>query len=190
MRRHHHELAAAVLDRAVLDLVVLAFGIELDAGADADIVGDIGGADGVGQRLRIGRTGALIGVGGDQQRLERVDVIGVQIDAGIGLGQRGFEHLRQLLVRIVPRDEAHRTVGQLAQRLEILVFVPARPHAQDRLRRPALLDQFPRDQHRIVEPADDEQRVGIARLGLRHFDGKIARRRIVGDLVERWCRAC
>ena len=65
------QLAAAVLDRAVLDLVVLALGVELDARADADIVGDVGLADGVGQRLRIGRAGALVGVGRDQQRLER-----------------------------------------------------------------------------------------------------------------------
>src|ERR1039458_4191042 len=52
LRRDGNELAAAVLDAAALDLVVLALGVELDAGADADIVLDVGLADGVGERLR------------------------------------------------------------------------------------------------------------------------------------------
>ena len=73
--------------------------------------------------------------------------------------------------------------ASLPKRLEVLILVPARPHAQDRLRRPALLDQLARQQHRVVEPADHEQRVGIGRLGLRHFDGQVARGRIVGDLL-------
>ena len=70
---------------AVPDLVVLALGVELDARPDADIVGDVGSADGVGQRLRIGRAGAFESVGDDQQRLEGEDVIGVQVDAGMAL---------------------------------------------------------------------------------------------------------
>ena len=72
--------------------VVLTLGVERDAGTNADIVGDVGGADGIGKRLRIGRAGALIGVGGNQQRLESKNMIGVQIDGGIGLGQSRFEH--------------------------------------------------------------------------------------------------
>ena len=90
----------------------------------------------------------------------------------------------QLFVRIVPRHQADRTIRQLAQRLAILVLVPTRPHAQDRLRRPALLDHFARQQHRVVQTADHEQNFRIGGLCLRHFDGKVTRRRIVGDFVE------
>ena len=96
--RHCHQPAAAVLNSGNPDLVVLTLGVELDARSDADIVGDVGGADGVGQRLGISRTGALIGVGGDEQCLEREDVIGAQVDAWVGLGQGRFEHRAQLLV--------------------------------------------------------------------------------------------
>src|SRR5208282_6818855 len=90
LRRQSHQLAAAVLDGAVLDFLVLSLGVELDTRSDADIVGNVGGADGVGQRLRVGRAGALVSVGGDQQRLEGENVVGVEVDAGIGLRQRGF----------------------------------------------------------------------------------------------------
>ena len=93
LRRDRDQLAAAVLDGGVLQLVVLALGVELDAGTGADIVGDVGRADGVGERLRIGRARPLVGVRGDQQRLERIDVVGVEIDAGMRLGERGLELL-------------------------------------------------------------------------------------------------
>src|SRR5690242_1650082 len=45
LRRHGDELAAAVLDRGALQLVVLTLGVEHDAGAGADIAGDAGLAD-------------------------------------------------------------------------------------------------------------------------------------------------
>src|SRR5258707_11244226 len=61
-RRDGEKLAAEVLNRGVLELVVLALLVELDAGADADIVGDVGGADGVGERLRVGRARPLVGI--------------------------------------------------------------------------------------------------------------------------------
>src|SRR5687767_5275376 len=70
LRRHGDELAVAVLDRRVRQLVVLSLLVEADAWAGADIVGDVGGPDGVGQRLGVGGAGALVGVGGDQQGLE------------------------------------------------------------------------------------------------------------------------
>ena len=113
LRRQSHDLAADILHGAVLHLVVLSLGVELDAGSDAGIVGDVGGADRVGQRLGVGRTGTLVGIGGDQQRLEGEDVVGVEIDAGVGLGQRRFEDRRQLLVRVVPGNEADRAVDSL-----------------------------------------------------------------------------
>src|ERR1700678_3413653 len=56
-RRQRHELAAAVLERGATHLVVLALLVERDAGTDADIVGDVRGADGIRQRLRVGRAG-------------------------------------------------------------------------------------------------------------------------------------
>ena len=71
--------------------------------------------------------------------------------------------------------------AELAERLEILVLVPARPHAEHAHRRPALLDQLARQQDRVVEAADHQQRVGAGGLGLGHLDRKIARGRIVGD---------
>src|SRR5258707_15475853 len=76
-RRDGEKLAAAILNRGVLELVVLALVVELNAGADADIVGDVGGADGVGERLRVARAGGLVGIRRNQQRLEREGMIGV-----------------------------------------------------------------------------------------------------------------
>jgi hypothetical protein len=72
----------------------------------------------------------------------------------------------------------------LAQGFEILVLVPARAHAEHGHRRKALLDELAGDQDRIVEPADHEQRLGAGRLGLRDLDREIARRRVVGDLLD------
>ena len=92
-RQHDVGLPPRFWMAAVLELVVLALGVELDARTDADIVGDVGRADRVGERLRVGRAGALVGVGRDQQRLEREDVVGVQVDAGKRLGERGLELL-------------------------------------------------------------------------------------------------
>src|SRR5215813_14531402 len=42
--RDREELAAAVLNRGILELVVLTLVVELDAGTNAHIVGDVGGA--------------------------------------------------------------------------------------------------------------------------------------------------
>src|SRR5262249_8691949 len=61
-RRDREKLAAAILNRGVLELVVLALVVELDAGADGDIGGDMGGGDGVGGRLRLGRARTLVGI--------------------------------------------------------------------------------------------------------------------------------
>ena len=106
----------------------------------------------------------------------------VEVDAGILLGERRFELLADsFLFGIVPGHEAERAVRQLAQRLEILILVPARAHAQHRHRRPALLDQFAGEQDRVVEAADHQQRFGAGRLGLGDLDREVARRRIVGD---------
>ncbi len=111
-------------------------------------------------------------------------MVGIQIEARMRLGERGFELLRHLLVRIVPGREAQRPVGELAQGLEVLVLVPARPHAHDGHRRPALLDHFAGEQNGIVEPADHQQCVGAGRLGLGDFHRQVARRRIVGDRLD------
>src|SRR5437773_12331555 len=54
------KFAASVLNRGVLELVVLALLVELDAGTDADVVGDVGRADRVGERLRVARARALV----------------------------------------------------------------------------------------------------------------------------------
>ena len=125
-RRHRDEFAAAILDRRVLQLVVLAFFVELNAGTGADVVGDVGLANGVGQRFGIGRARALECVSRNQQRLKRIDLVGVEIDPRMGLGERLIQLLAQRLVRIVPGHEAQRTVRKLAERLQILIFIPAR----------------------------------------------------------------
>src|SRR5262245_8319047 len=78
-----HELAAAVLDCGVLQSGVLALGVEADARADAHVVVDISGADGVGQCLGIGRTRTLVGIGRNQRRFESVDVVGDEVDIGL-----------------------------------------------------------------------------------------------------------
>src|SRR6266567_7900277 len=56
LRRDRHQLAAAVLDGGVLELVVLPLGVERDARTGRDVLRDVGRADRVGQRLRIGRA--------------------------------------------------------------------------------------------------------------------------------------
>src|SRR6202795_3875152 len=66
-RRHSYELAIAILYRRAFQLFVLALFVELNAGAGTDIIGDVGLADGIGERLRVGRTGALVGIGSDEQ---------------------------------------------------------------------------------------------------------------------------
>jgi hypothetical protein len=85
-----------------------------------------------------------------------------------------------LLVGIVPGYEAQRPVGELAERPEILILVPARPHAQHRRRRPALLDQFARQQHGVVEAAHQQQHIGSGAPGLGDLDRQVTRRGIVG----------
>ena len=110
-------------------------------------------------------------------------MVSVEVDARVRLGQRRLQRPGELFVRVVPGNEADWPIGEFAQRLDILVLVPARPHAEDRLRRPALLDQFARQQHRVVEAADHEERVGVDRLRLGYFDREIERCRIIGDLL-------
>src|SRR6267154_1646749 len=60
LRRDRYQLAAAVLDGGVLELVVLPLGVERDARTGRDVVGNVGCANSVGERLRIGRAGALV----------------------------------------------------------------------------------------------------------------------------------
>src|SRR5439155_17264436 len=71
VRRQHdrwHEVAVLHASRA--DALDLAFLVEFDRRAERHFLGDIGLADGVGQRLRIGRLRALERVGRYEDRLE------------------------------------------------------------------------------------------------------------------------
>jgi hypothetical protein len=77
--------AGPVLGGATPGLVVLTLGIELYAGSDTDVIGYVRCADGISQCFGVSRTRALIGVGGREHRLERIDMQGVQADAGKGL---------------------------------------------------------------------------------------------------------
>src|SRR6476646_7780315 len=74
-RRHCDEFASTILDCRVLQLVVLAFFVELNAWTGADVVGDVGLANGVGQCLGIGRARALERIGGNKQSLKRIDLV-------------------------------------------------------------------------------------------------------------------
>src|SRR5580704_1924630 len=124
-RRKGHKFAAAVLNCGNVELVVLSLAVEVNTRSDAGIVGDVGGADGLRQRFGIGGAGALVGVGRNQQRLERKDMIGTEVDAWGSRSQCGFKHSAQSLMRVVPRREAYRAVGYFAERLEILILEPA-----------------------------------------------------------------
>src|SRR5262249_3776356 len=55
--------------------------VELDRTAERHLVGDVGLADRFGERLRVGRAGALERVGGDEDRLEgEADVQSVEVE--------------------------------------------------------------------------------------------------------------
>src|SRR5258708_13538698 len=60
LRRDRHQLAAAVLDGGVLELVVLPLGVERDARTGRDIVDDVGRTDPAGHRLRIAPAPPLV----------------------------------------------------------------------------------------------------------------------------------
>src|ERR1700722_12779673 len=80
LRGDGNQLAATILDAAANNLVILTLGVERNARPDTGIVGDIGRAYRIGQRFRIGRTGTLVSVGCNQQGLERINLVGVEID--------------------------------------------------------------------------------------------------------------
>src|SRR5215831_7271340 len=70
-RQYHGRQLVQVLYTRRADAFDLALGVELDRPTEGHLVGDVGLADRVGQRLRIGGLGALERIGGDQDRLER-----------------------------------------------------------------------------------------------------------------------
>jgi hypothetical protein len=46
------------------------------------------------------------GIGGHKQRFKREDMVGIEVDAGMSLGEGGLDLFGQFLVRIPPRHEA------------------------------------------------------------------------------------
>src|SRR5262245_66293884 len=86
-RSDRDELAAAVLDSGVLQFVVLAFGVELDARTNADIFRNLRGTDGLGQGFRVAGAGPFVGLRSYEQRLECIYMIRIHIDARVALCQ-------------------------------------------------------------------------------------------------------
>ena len=110
--------------------------------APSDVVGDVGRADRLGQRLGVGGARALEGVGGDQDRLERVDVVGVEMTSGCALANAASTACSAACWGRTRVEDG--VVGELAQRLAELLLVQAGPRADHAHRRPALLDHLAR----------------------------------------------
>src|SRR5262252_8450095 len=119
-------LAVANLQRRQTIADILTFFVEADRAANHHPIGNVGRAQRLNERLGIGRARTLIGVGGDQGRLEREADINIEGIIGKRLGKGRIDRLGKGLIGVHPRIVREAVFGIFAQRLDKRTLIETR----------------------------------------------------------------